>query len=184
MKKILFILGIGVMACLSACNDDDDENNAWEEYRAWYEENVAWYNNQKNIVDSETGLPFYEKVVPAWSSEQSIYMHWFNDRSETAGNLVPDLTSTVGTYYKAYLIDGTLVDESDNLSNKLLVSEVTGLIKGWQIALQNMHVGDSVQIIMPYYLGYGSSGAGKILPYSVLRFNMRLVDIPNYETKP
>ena len=47
-----------------------------------------------------------------------------------------------------------------------------------------MHVGDTVQIIIPYDLAYGQSGSGSIPPYSALRFNMRLMDVPGYEARP
>ena len=61
---------------------------------------------------------------------------------------------------------------------------MSGVIDGWQIALMNMHVGDTVQIVVPYQSGYGSTSTGKIQPYSALRFNVRLVDIPAYEVRP
>lgn len=183
MKRILSILGIVLAFGFSGCKDDKDEN-PWEVYKAWHDQNEAWFNEQIGLRDPETGELFYQRVVPAWASGQSVYMHWFNDREETAMNLVPDYTSTVSTYYKGYLCDGTLFDESDKQPDKMLTIKVSSVVQGWQIALQNMHVGDSVQVIMPYELGYGSSGSGSILPYSALRFNMRLVDIPYYETKP
>ena len=50
--------------------------------------------------------------------------------------------------------------------------------------MMNMHVGDTVQILIPYQSAYGSSSSGSVLPYSALRFNVRLEDIPDYEIRP
>ena len=47
-----------------------------------------------------------------------------------------------------------------------------------------MNVGDSVEIIIPYNMGYGGSQTGIIKPYSTLIFNLKLVDIPYYEVRP
>ncbi|MDE6074493.1 MAG: FKBP-type peptidyl-prolyl cis-trans isomerase, partial [Muribaculaceae bacterium] len=52
------------------------------------------------------------------------------------------------------------------------------------IALEKMHVGDSVEVIIPYQAGYGASSSGSILPYSTLRFGIKLVNIPYYEVRP
>ena len=46
-----------------------------------------------------------------------------------------------------------------------------------------MHVGDTAEIIVPYNVAYGVSYTGTILPYSSLRFNLRLDDIYKYEAK-
>ena len=55
------------------------------------------------------------------------------------------------------------------------------MIAGWKLAVQNMHVGDSVEVLIPYAQAYGTKSNGVIKPYTALRFNLRLVDIPYYE---
>jgi len=46
-----------------------------------------------------------------------------------------------------------------------------------------MHVGDSCRIVVPYTMGYGSYDMGTILqPYSMLQFDLKLVDIYAYKT--
>jgi FKBP-type peptidyl-prolyl cis-trans isomerase FklB len=48
----------------------------------------------------------------------------------------------------------------------------------------DMRCGDTAEVVVPYGLAYGSQDRGTIKPYSNLQFNIRLVDIPNYETIP
>jgi FKBP-type peptidyl-prolyl cis-trans isomerase FklB len=40
-----------------------------------------------------------------------------------------------------------------------------------------MKVGEIRTIVLPYYLAYGTMGAGSILPYSTLLFDMQLISI-------
>lgn len=182
MKKLFYIVGIIAVASLMSCKKDDDENT-WETYREWREANRTWFAQQETKLDKD-GRLFYEKVAPVWSPDEYILMHWFNDRSETAGNLVPLLTSTVSTCYIGHLYNDVPVDSSYKQVDALFNARVSGLVEGWQIALMSMHVGDTVQIVIPYSLGYGSSATGSIPPYSALRFNISLKDIPAYEVRP
>ena len=114
-------------------------------------------------------------------------IRYLNDRSLTAGNLSPLLTSTVDVKYIGRLYTGEAFDSSYNQKangDSIFRTSLTGLIQGWQIALVNMNVGDSVEIIIPYNMGYGGSQTGIIKPYSTLIFNLKLVDIPYYEVRP
>ena len=47
-----------------------------------------------------------------------------------------------------------------------------------------MHIGDSVRVVIPYNVGYGTTADGSVKAYSNLEFDLKLVGIPFYETKP
>lgn len=168
---------------LISCNKNDDDDNTWETYREWRDINRAWFAQQETKLDDD-GNRFYEKVSPVWSPDEYILMHWFNNRAETEGNLVPMLTSTISACYIGRLYNDVPVDSSYKQVDAIFTSRVSGLVEGWQIALMSMHVGDTVQIVIPYNLGYGSTLTGSIPPYSALRFNLSLKDIPAYEVRP
>ncbi len=184
MKKLVYALGALVVgAAMCCCSDDDNYVDYWKEYASYRQANEAWLEEQAALTDEE-GNPFYERLVPAWDQGAYILIHWFNDRSETAGNLQPYSTSTVTTKYQGFLYNGTMFDSSENNTDGTFTTAVGGVIDGWQIALQNMHVGDTVQILVPYASAYKENANGEILPYSALRFNMRLTDVDYYEVKP
>lgn len=170
-------------AGVSGCSDDDDNASTWETYREWRETNQTWLAQQEALKDAD-GTPFYQKVEAQWHPGAYILLHQFNDPAETAGNLVPMSTSWVSSYYDLYLYNDELVDASANIDGGVFTSQVKSLIQGWQIALANMHVGDTVQIVVPYQWAYKDAYQGDIPPYSALRFNMRLKDIPAYEVRP
>ena len=175
------MLGVAAMVTLFSCNSSSEDS--WDTYAQWREANKTWFAEQENLLD-EDGNPFYEKVSGPWSPDEYVLMHWFNDREETAGNLQPLYTSVVGTRYIGRLYNDVAVDSSYLLNNAMLVAQVGGLIDGWQIALQNMHAGDSVQVVIPYKLAYDTRTDLAFPPYSALRFNMSIVDVVHYETKP
>ena len=183
MKKLLPII-LAVVAVLVACNED--EKSTWDEYRDWRELNNSWLE-ELTAKTNDDGTPYYTKVVPGWNPDAYVLMHFYNDRKETEGNLSPLYTSTVATRYKLHLCDGTPVDSSD-----LLVSNGPGIyqaqlneqIQGWGIALPEMRCGDTAEVIIPYGVAYGAQKQGVMKPYSNLRFNVRLVDIPFYEKTP
>ncbi len=183
LKPILFFL-LGIVA-FTACNDDDNKST-WEEYKDWREANKAFFEEQK-LKMTPQGTNLSQTLNPAWNSSAQVLIRYLNDRSLTAGNLSPLLTSTVDVKYIGRLYTGEAFDSSYNQKangDSIFRTSLTGLIQGWQIALVNMNVGDSVEIIIPYNMGYGGSQTGIIKPYSTLIFNLKLVDIPYYEVRP
>ncbi|MBR5102836.1 MAG: FKBP-type peptidyl-prolyl cis-trans isomerase [Muribaculaceae bacterium] len=187
MKKLPFALMILVALCfgMTACFDDENEGIE-DEYRDWNKKNQEWLAAQIALKDAG-GNPFYKKIVAAWDTASVVYMHWYNDRSKTANNLKPLYSSTVDVKYFMTNCDGSKTEDSytrtspgDSLFRARLNNDV---IEGWAVAITQMHVGDSCDIIVPYNVGYGVRTVNGLNPYSNLKFSVKLVDIPFYETK-
>lgn len=98
-------------------------------------------------------------------------------REIKSGNGVKPLsTSVVSVYYKGSLINGRIFDS--NLSQSCPEPfRLTEVIKGWQIALPNMRVGDTWEIVIPATLGYGTRGVDGIPKNSTLIFEISLVSV-------
>lgn len=171
----------------AACNSDDDNSssNYWSKYRDWREINNDYFQRMRDSIGPD-GRLFYQVVFPKWNPAAEILVHFYNDRTLTEGNLTPMLTSTCDVRYYGQLYNGTPFDSSYNSVNAVRRFKPSQTIEGWSIALQQMRVGDTCEVIIPYSLGYGAtmSRDGVILPYSALRFNLKLVDIPYYEIQP
>lgn len=177
-KSLLLVIATAFLSAgmLSSCFDDGDD----DAYQEWKEENDAWLAEQIALV-GEDGNLVYTASHPNYSPSATIYFRYCEDPTENEGNLQPLFTSTCKVNYALYLYDGTMVDSAANYE---FAMNSSGLIAGWSMAIENMHVGDSIEALLPYNVGYGSTGSGSVLPYSVLRFNLRLVDIPYYEVRP
>ena len=92
------------------------------------------------------------------------------------GKSTPTVRSIVSVHYKGSLIDGKEFDNSykRNCPEAFRLCEV---IDGWQLALQQMHVGDKWIIYIPYELGYGNKASGPIPAFSTLVFEVELLGI-------
>ena len=179
MKHLLYLASclICVSAFITACNDDDD---AWKEYAEWRNTNDRWYLAQKELTSA--GKPYYTELSPEWYRNSGVLIHYFNDRTETAGNLSPMLTSTVAVKYKGMLYNGVGFDSTAVAgSDTVRTFGLSGVIDGWKIALSDMRVGDTCEVVIPYALAYGVNGSSGISPYSTLKFGIKLVDILTYE---
>ncbi len=181
MKKLLAIIAV-CLAVTAACTSD--EKTTWDKYADWRELNEAWIKELQAKKNAD-GTPYYVLVVPDWNPGGYVLMHYFNDRKLTEGKLSPMYNSTIDVRYKLHLCDGTAVDSSDNVTTTgvkgIYRTPLNDLVQGWCVALPEMRCGDTAEVIVPYGMGYGASSSGNVKPYSTLRFNIRLVDIPFYE---
>ena len=89
---------------------------------------------------------------------------------------VPQMTDKVKVHYEGRLLDGTVFDSSYKRGEP---SELTPkqVIKGWTEALTMMPDGSKWQLYIPYDLAYGDREAGQIKPYSMLIFDVELIEI-------
>ncbi|MCM1310157.1 MAG: FKBP-type peptidyl-prolyl cis-trans isomerase [Bacteroides sp.] len=176
MKLLKPFIALALVAGFSSCQKTDYEK-LWDEYEKWRGVNDEWLREQ--TIDGK-----YTKVTPKWNDEISVLMRWLNDTTETSGNLTPLYTSSILVKYKGWLCDDTPFDSTYALTDSVTTLKPSGLIDGWVIALEQMHVGDKVELIVPYEAGYGSNASGSVPPFSNLRFELELRDVPTYELRP
>ncbi|MDE6217582.1 MAG: FKBP-type peptidyl-prolyl cis-trans isomerase [Muribaculaceae bacterium] len=163
---------------LTSCFEDNTVD-----YTEWRTQNQT-YLNQAEAATDDDGNPFYQKIIPSWASGTYALVHWNNDRSETEMNLSPLDNSTVNIKYETYDIEDNLISSSKDLyvhGEGIYQTKPKDMITGVRAVLPHMHVGDKVSLVLPYTAAYGTQAYGKIKPYSTLKFNIELVDIPDYE---
>ena len=89
----------------------------------------------------------------------------------------------VTVYYTGTLINGEKFDGTEE--GMPVRFKVNSLISGWAEALTLMKVGDRWQIIIPYKLGYGESGAPpQIPPMQTLVFEVELLKVTPPRLRP
>jgi FKBP-type peptidyl-prolyl cis-trans isomerase len=88
----------------------------------------------------------------------------------------PAVVDTFVAHYRGTLLDGTQFDASYDRGEPL-VYPMNKVISGWTEGLQLMSVGSKYKFYIPYNLGYGAMGSGKIPGGAVLIFDLELLDI-------
>ena len=89
---------------------------------------------------------------------------------------IPKASDKVKTHYTGMLINGKIFDSSVQRGQPATFG-VTGVIKGWQEALQLMPVGSKWELYIPHFLAYGERGNQSIPPYAALVFEIELLEI-------
>tara|TARA_B100000686_G_scaffold99865_1_gene107064 strand:+ start:97484 stop:97972 length:489 start_codon:yes stop_codon:yes gene_type:complete len=85
--------------------------------------------------------------------------------------------------YTGKLEDGSVFDSSMNPGREpfTFTLGVGSVIKGWDLGVKGMKVGGKRKLKIPAELGYGSNGAGKIIPSNaVLIFDVELLEVEVY----
>jgi FKBP-type peptidyl-prolyl cis-trans isomerase len=86
---------------------------------------------------------------------------------------------TVSVHYSGSLENGEVFDSSYKRKQPIDFPLGKGnVIAGWDEGIQLLQVGDKARFVIPSYLGYGSSGAGGVIPPdATLIFDVELMDV-------
>jgi len=87
--------------------------------------------------------------------------------------------NTISVHYTGMLEDGTKFDSSLDREKPFVFTLGVGqVIKGWDLGVLGMKVGEKRKLTIPSALGYGSTGiSGIIPPNAVLIFEVELLSI-------
>lgn len=96
---------------------------------------------------------------------------------ESGSGPQPAADDTVKVHYRGTLLDGTEFDSSYARGEPVTLP-VSGVIPGWQEALQMMQEGAKWKIFVPPQLAYGEQGAGDAIgPNETLVFEVELLEV-------
>ncbi|TRW22947.1 peptidylprolyl isomerase [Flavobacterium zepuense] len=86
---------------------------------------------------------------------------------------------TVSVHYKGALVDGQEFDSSYKRKQPIEFPLGRGnVIEGWDEGIALLQVGDKARFVIPSHLGYGSRGAGGVIPPdATLIFDVELMDV-------
>ena len=141
-----------MIVLVSSCKRDN-----WLDWKFQNELWLAQNAKQEGVVTTPTGLQ-YKCIEAGW------------DKSAR-----PDDAKIVIIDYKGQLINNYVFDEADEAS-----MQVSSVVSGFAEGLKKMNQFGEYEFYIPYYLGYGASGAGSegsesfIPPYSTLIFHVYL----------
>jgi len=130
---------------------------------------VELFDIKKPFIDTDFSIPAEEVKLESGLR----YIEHINGNGEAteSGNIVI-------VHYSGFLSDGTKFDSSHDRGQPFnFTLGENRVIKGWEEGLLNMRKGAKRTLIIPPELGYGSRGAGGVIPANAtLVFEVELVD--------
>lgn len=147
MKKIVSILCFTIL--FISCDKDED-------FIPQTEADIKEYIAKNGLNTERTGSGIYYVIDKEGTGER------------------PSSNSTVRVAYKGYFLDGTVFDESSSNGISFGLNQV---ISGWTQGIPLFKEGGEGTLIIPYQLGYGSSGRGSIPGGAVLVFDIKLISV-------
>lgn len=95
---------------------------------------------------------------------------------ESGSDVSPTASDTVRVHYHGTLVDGTVFDSSVDRGDPVEFP-LDGVIPGWTEGVQLMAEGDRYRFFIPPDLAYRDQAVGDIPPFSVLIFEVELLDV-------
>ena len=111
------------------------------------------------MITTKSGLMYEDKIIG-------------DGKQAKAGDLV-------SVHYTGWLEDGTKFDSSKDRNQAFRFNLGAGMvIKGWDEGVAGMNIGGTRKLTIPSELGYGSRGAGRVIPpNATLIFEIELIAI-------
>ncbi len=130
-------------------------------------QDIAWHMRQQAyLLDL--------KAEDGWhTAEGGLRWRWVK---YLASDRKPTVADRVTVHYEGKLLDGMVFDSSYTRGEPATFP-LGRLVKGWQIAIPNMGVGEIIEIAIPADLAYGPLGRGPIPPNATLLFKVELIAI-------
>jgi len=175
MKKyLLYLPAIALLSSVFfACNEKDAK-----EAKKYREDNIAYYESFKADPDyQDLSVMLGDQSGPTGLLVKIV------DSLDNPVNVYPFSTSKIKMIYTVGLYND---DEFQKITTPAEFA-VSSFVRGISYAIQNMRVGDKWDIIVPYWLGYGTDDTVDYYTYqtamkgfTTLHFIIELTEITRY----
>jgi peptidyl-prolyl cis-trans isomerase A (cyclophilin A) len=145
--------------------------NAVEAFRTFEGSRAKRIEAERAAAEAEM-----EKLAAGFEKTESGLRYQFIQRG--AGKKAEE-GKTVSVHYSGQLPDGKVFDSSYSRKKPIEFPLGRGnVIAGWDEGIALLQVGDKARFVIPSHLGYGSSGAGGVIPpNATLIFDVELMDV-------
>lgn len=151
MRILFFLL---LIIGLSACRDTENLQ---------HETDILTINNYLS-----------QQGIAATQDAQADFFYFFYVENDKNYQPPRDWGLTVEVRYKAFLLDGTVVEDTGASTVRVPLDQS---IYGWRLALPLMNRGERMLLLLPSRLAYGTESSATIPANSVLGFEIELVEI-------
>lgn len=154
-KLVLLLLGITLFTFSCTSKEEERRENDDLLIQDYFQENGI-----TDAVPADDNSGVYYRITEAGNGED-----------------YPNDNSTIRSFYKGYLLDGSVFDEAVEGEDNYLEISLFQLVYGWRVALPHFSKGAKGQIFIPSHAGYGGQSRTGIPEHSVLIFDVHLVNV-------
>ena len=129
---------------------------------------IEWLNTQQSALHSLTR-------ADGWATLQGGIK--FRRTAGDGTGPAPTIRDIVRVNYTGRFADGEVFDSNEGRDP--IEFPLARLVRGWQIAIPYMGVGDTAEIAIPAELAYGLRGQGPIPGGATLFFTIELLGVPS-----
>jgi FKBP-type peptidyl-prolyl cis-trans isomerase FkpA len=128
---------------------------------------------QPKTVDSEdAAMQAYAATTGVTFTKHSSGLYYYIDAP--GSGVTPASTNTVSVKYVGKLTTGTVFDQTTTTPISFTLG---GVILGWQLGVPLIKKGGKIRLIIPSSYAYGCTANGPIPAYSILYFEIELIDV-------
>ena len=134
--------------------------------------------NKRKTTTKKRPVAAKPAVIPTGAVKTASGLTYLITQKGT-GTAVPKNGQTVSVHYTGTLTNGVKFDSSRDGNEPISFPIGMGkVIKGWDEGIGKLRVGDQAILVIPPSIGYGTRGAGGVIPPdATLIFIVELVDI-------
>ena len=129
-------------------------------------QSAAWHNQQQSALHALTR-------ADGWYTLEGGVRFRRTGGDGTGG--APTVRDIVSVNYTGRFVDGQAFDSNEGQAP--VTFPLARLVRGWQIAIPYMGIGDTAEIAVPMELAYGPAGGGPIPGGATLFFTIELLDV-------
>lgn len=180
--KVSFICSDNNLYMNELCKSEDFLDGEWYEVEFDVDEVYNLY-----LQEEDPNVKEYKsiKLFLSFISSPNLYRYingiWFKEID--TGSTV-NVQGEIVLDYKGFSLEGDSLDIPD-YPLQFNTADQYQVIEGIEIALQNMHYGDSTMVIIPSYLAFGELGSknGNVPPYTALMYHLKAYKSETYKIK-
>lgn len=171
-KTIKWVVSVILLSIFIASCDDKTSN--YDNYDSWKKENDEYFatlraSGRYEILSIPTNRGGGELLIKKLASGHP-------------DSIPPIFNSTILCHYKGWNKNDSVFDKSfegdqPTWDDTPATIPLANVVKGFNEMLQQMVSGDKYEVVIPWELGYGDSGSGKILPFTTLHFEVELIKV-------
>ena len=178
---LLFLLF--AVSCSESGEAGDEEFGNWQArndaYFATLEDSLnrggsAWkkiktFTKDEQVASANTDYIYVKVLEQGTGTTSPLYTD--SVRVSYRGRLIPTVSFPQGSVF-----DQTYEGSYSRSTTGVVDNQLSNFRDGFATALQHMHVGDYWRVYIPYQLGYGASDNLTVPAYSVMIFDVSLID--------